>query len=277
MFRIGCHLSSSGGFLAMGKAAVSIGANTFQFFLRNPRGGAAKPLDPADIAAFNQYAAEHNLAQLLGHAPYTVNPCAAQAHLRQFAHDMVTDDLARLEHIPGSLYTFHPGSHVKQGVDVGVDYIAHMLNQVLKPGQSTVVLLETMAGKGTEIGGTFGELQEIIQKVALADHVGVCFDTCHVYDAGYDIVNNLDGVLGEFDKIIGLDKIKAIHLNDSVNPIASHKDRHAMIGEGHIGLEAFVRIVNHPALRDIPFYLETPTDLEGYGKEIAMLQGFVKT
>ena len=186
---------------------------------------------------------------------------------------MVTDDLARLEHIPGSLYTFHPGNHVGQGVDAGIDFIAQLLNQVLQAGQSTQVLLETMAGKATEIGGTFGELQEIIQKVALQAHVGVCFDTCHVYDAGYDIVNNLDGVLAEFDKIVGLDKIKAIHLNDSVNPIASHKDRHAMIGEGHIGLEAFGRIVNHPALKNTPFYLETPTDLDGYAKEIAMLRG----
>ena len=273
MIRIGCHLSSSGGFLAMGKEAVSINANTFQCFLRNPRGAAAKPLNLADVEAYNQYAADNDIKFLLGHAPYTANPCAAQPHLRDLARDMVADDLARLAHIPGSLYTLHPGNHVGQGVDAGIKLIADMLNDVLQAKQPTMVLLETMAGKGTEIGGAFEELKAIIRKVKLKKQVGVCFDTCHVFDAGYDIVNNLDGVLEEFDKTVGLSKIKAIHLNDSKNLMGSRVDRHEMIGEGRIGLEAFVRIVNHPALKDIPFYLETPTDLAGYAKEIATLRG----
>ncbi|MCL2286405.1 MAG: deoxyribonuclease IV [Firmicutes bacterium] len=272
MFRIGCHISSSKGFLAMGKEALAIKANTFQFFMRNPRGGAVKPLDLADVEAFRQLAAENDLRLLLGHAPYTVNPCAEKKHLREFAYDVIKDDLSRLQHIPGSLYTFHPGSHVQQGMEAGIALIAELLNNVLEPGQKTTVLLETMSGKGTEIGGNFQELQDIIAKVRLQEHIGVCFDTCHVYDAGYDIVNNLDGVLEEFDKVIGLDKLKAIHLNDSKNPIASHKDRHEKIGDGHIGLEAFARVINHPVLEDVPFYLETPNDMEGYALEIALLE-----
>jgi len=274
MLRIGCHLSSSKGFLSMGKEAVGIHANTFQFFMRNPRGGAVKPLDLADVDAFRQLAAEHNLQFLLGHAPYTVNPCAEKAHLREFARDVITDDISRLEHIPDSMYVFHPGSHVQQGTEMGITLIAEMLNEVLRPEQKTTVLLETMSGKGTEIGGTFEQLQEIIQKIELYEHIGVCLDTCHVYDAGYDIVNNLDGVLGEFDRIIGLNKLKAVHLNDSKNPIASHKDRHEKIGDGSIGIETFGRIINHPALKHLPFYLETPSDLDGYAHEIAMLKGF---
>jgi len=257
----------------MGKEAVSIGANTFQFFMRNPRGGAVKLLDLADIEAFCQFAAENDLQFLLGHAPYTVNPCAEKEHLRQFAHDIITDDISRLEHIPGSMYVFHPGSHVGQGIDVGIALIAGMLNRVLQPSQKTTVLLETMSGKGTEIGGTFEMLQDIIQRIELQEHIGVCLDTCHIYDAGCDIVNNLDGVLNEFDRVIGLNKLKAIHLNDSKNQLGSHKDRHEQIGDGSIGLDAFGRIINHPALKHLPFYLETPNDIEGYAREIAMLKG----
>jgi len=256
----------------MGKEAVRIKANTFQFFMRNPRGGVVKPLDLADIEAFRQFAAEHDLQFLLGHAPYTVNPCAEKGHLRKFAHDVITDDISRLEHIPGSMYVFHPGSHVQQGAEAGISLIAKMLNEVLQPGQKTTVLLETMSGKGTEIGGSFEELQDIIQRVELQEHVGVCFDTCHVYDAGYDIVKNIDQVIREFDQVVGLNKLKAIHLNDSKNTLGSHKDRHEKIGDGSIGLEAFGRIINHPALKHLPFYLETPNDIEGYEREIATLK-----
>lgn len=276
MLRIGCHLSSSKGYLAMGKEAVSIGANTFQFFTRNPRGGAVKPLDEVDISAYLAFAAENKLQPVLAHAPYTLNACAADEGLRTFARETMADDLHRLEHIPGCLYNFHPGSHVKQGVEIGIKYIAEMLNHVLKPQQSTTVLLETMSGKGSEIGRTFTELRAIIDMVELKEHLGVCLDTCHVFDAGYDIANNLDAVLDEFDKTIGLDTLKAIHLNDSMNPIESHKDRHQKIGDGNIGMEAFARIINHPALRTLPFYLETPNDVQGYAKEIAMLKSMYR-
>lgn len=276
MFQIGCHLSSSKGFLAMGKEAVKIGANTFQFFTRNPRGGAVKPLDLADIGAYLRFSDENNLQSILAHASYTLNPCAAKAHLRNFALDVMRDDLSRLEHIPGSMYNFHPGSHVEQGAETGINLIAQMLNRVLKPEQKTIVLLETMAGKGSEIGRSFEELQSIIEKVELKEYLGVCLDTCHVYDAGYDIVNELDTTLNTFDKVIGLNKLKAIHLNDSMNPFGSHKDRHEKIGKGKIGLEAFGRIINHVALKSLPIYLETPNDVKGYAQEIILLKGLRK-
>lgn len=272
MLKIGCHLSSSKGYLAMGKEAVKIGANTFQFFTRNPRGGAAKPLDEKDMEAFNQYAKEQGLTTILAHAPYTLNACAAKEDLREFAFQVMQDDFRRLSYIPGSMYNFHPGSHVKQGVEMGIELIAQHLNKVLEYNVNTTVLLETMAGKGSEVGRSFQELQAIIEKTEKKDQLGVCLDTCHVYDGGYDIVGNLDGVLQEFDEIIGLDRLKAIHLNDSKNPFASHKDRHEKIGEGSIGLEAVERIINHPKLRELPFYLETPNELEGYAKEIALLK-----
>ena len=237
--KIGCHLSASSGFLHMAKEAVSIGANTFQFFTRNPRGGAAKDLDPRDLAAFEEYRKEHGIEVILAHAPYTLNACSADEGIREFAWNTFEDDLKRMEMVPGNLYNFHPGSHVKQGVEIGTEYIVQMLNKVLKKEQTTTVLLETMAGKGSEIGRSFEELRAIMDGVELKDHLGVCLDTCHVYDAGYDIVNNLDGVLAEFDRIIGLDKLKAIHINDSKNPFESHKDRHEKIGQGSLGLDAF--------------------------------------
>ena len=273
MIKIGCHLSSSKGFLHMGKEAVSIGANTFQFFTRNPRGGAVKPLDLADIEAYRRFAAENYLFPILAHAPYTMNPCAEKKNLREFALDVMRDDISRLEHIPGSLYNFHPGSHVGQGVESGVNLIAQMLNMALKPEQKTIVLLETMAGKGSEIGRSFEELQSIIEKVELKHLLGVCLDTCHIHDAGYDIVNELDAVLEKFDKIIGLSRLKAIHLNDSMNPIGSHKDRHEKIGKGKLGLEAIKRIINHTELKSLPFFLETPNEIEGYAQEIVLLKG----
>lgn len=272
MLKIGCHLSSSKGYLAMGKEAVKIGANTFQFFTRNPRGGKAKPLDLDDIAAYRAFAQEHGLFLILAHAPYTLNACAADDGLRTFARETMTDDLARLENIPGSMYNFHPGSHVKQGAQVGIALIADHLNAILTPKLSTTVLLETMAGKGSEVGRNFQELQEILDRVELSEKMGVCLDTCHVSDGGYDLVHDLDGVLEEFDKVIGLEKLKAIHLNDSMNPLGSHKDRHQRLGEGTLGLEALTRIINHPALRDLPFYLETPNDLAGYAGEIALMK-----
>ena len=272
MLRIGCHLSSSKGFLAMGKDAVKINANTFQFFTRNPRGGKAKPLDLNDIEAYHAFAEEAGIDQILAHAPYTLNACAKDEGLRNFAKETMADDLDRLSHLPHAMYNFHPGSHVQQGMEAGITYIAGCLNEILKPDQDVTVLLETMAGKGSEVGGCFEELAAIIEQVELSDHLGVCLDTCHVYDAGYDIVNDLDGVLAEFDRAIGLPRLKAIHLNDSKNPFASHKDRHEKIGEGSIGLEAMVRIINHPLLRELPFYLETPNELPGYGAEIALLQ-----
>lgn len=272
MFKIGCHLSASKGFLAMGKEAVKIGGNTFQFFTRNPRGGAAKAIDEKDVKAFLAFAAENGIDIILAHAPYTLNACAADDKIRTFAKETMADDLQRMEYVPGNLYNFHPGSHVKQGVEIGIDKIADLLNEVLFEKQRTTVLLETMAGKGTEIGRSFEEIRAIMDKVELKDKLGVCLDTCHVYDAGYDIVNHLDEVLEQFDRIIGLDKLKAIHLNDSKNPFESHKDRHEKIGEGSIGIEAFTRIINHEKLKDLPFFLETPNEIEGYKQEIALLK-----
>lgn len=272
MLTVGCHLSSSKGYLAMGKDAVKINANTFQFFTRNPRGGNAKAIVPSDVEAYLAFAAEHNITRILAHAPYTLNACSADEHLREFARATMADDLARMEYTPGNCYNFHPGSHVKQGVEIGITYISDMLNAILKPDQTTTVLLETMAGKGSEIGRSFEELREILERVTLSDHMGVCLDTCHVWDGGYDIVNHLDEVLTEFDRVIGLSRLKAIHLNDSLNPLGAHKDRHARIGEGYIGKEALIRIINHPALRKLPFYLETPNELDGYAAEIALLR-----
>lgn len=272
MFKIGCHLSSSKGFLHMGKEAVKIGANTFQFFTRNPRGSRAKELDLEDIGRFREFAGEHGIEVILAHAPYTLNPCSKDERTREFAFETMEDDLRRMEFVPGNYYNFHPGSHVGQGSEVGIRQIAEVLNHILKPEQSTTVLLETMAGKGTEIGRSFEELQGILERVELSEHVGVCLDTCHVYDAGYDIVSSLDEVLETFDRVIGLEKLKALHINDSKNPFESHKDRHEKIGEGSLGLEAFVQMINHPKLRELPFYLETPNELEGYAKEIELLK-----
>ena len=273
MFTIGCHLSSSNGFLAMGETALSIGANTFQFFTRNPRGSKAKAIDEQDVAAFLALAQENGFGTLLAHAPYTINPCSKDERTREFARMTLADDLQRMEYLPGNLYNFHPGSHTGQGVEVGIAQIADTLNEILKPEQHTTVLLETMAGKGTEVGSRFEELRAILDRVTLSDHMGVCLDTCHVSDAGYDIVNDLDGVLTEFDRIVGLDRLKAIHVNDSMNPCGAHKDRHEKIGQGFLGTEAFGRIINHPALRDLPFLLETPNELPGYAAEIALLKG----
>ena len=272
MLNIGCHLSTTKGYENMGKEALKIGANTFQYFTRNPRGGKAKDINEKDILALRKLMEENNFAKILAHAPYTLNGCSADESTREFASEMMADDLERLKYLPTSLYNFHPGSHVKQGVDVGINYIVEMLNKVLKPEHTTIVLLETMAGKGTEVGRTFEEIAEIISRVELNEKMCVCLDTCHVYDAGYDIVNDLDGVLEEFDRIIGLDRLHAIHLNDSKNPFKSHKDRHEKIGEGEIGFEAIKRIINHPKLRNIPFFLETPNELDGYAKEIEMLK-----
>ena len=275
--KIGCHLSSSGGYLAMGQTAVSIGANVFQFFTRNPRGGAAKPIDKADVAAFNEYAAANGIGPILAHAPYTLNAAGAEERVREFAEMTMADDLRRLELTPGALYNFHPGSHVGQGAEKGIELISSMLRRIFDnfgSTPSTTVLLETMAGKGSEVGRNFEELRAIMDLSGL--NLGVCLDTCHIWDGGYDIVGNLDGVLEEFDRVIGLDKLKAIHLNDTMNTLAAHKDRHEKIGKGKIGLEAFERIVNHPKLRDLPFYLETPCDLQGYKDEIALLKGLQK-
>lgn len=269
---IGCHLSSSKGYLAMGKTALSIGANTFQFFTRNPRGGKAKAVDPQDAAALMKLAEENNFGPLLAHAPYTMNPCAAEPRLLEFAEMVMTEDLQALEYLPGNLYNFHPGSHVKQGAEIGIEKIAAMLNRVLFAGQHTTVLLETMAGKGSEVGRSFEELAAILDKVQLQDKMGVCLDTCHIFDAGYDIVNSLDEVLTSFDKLIGLGRLKAIHLNDSLNTLGSRKDRHACIGAGNIGLEALTSVINHPALKNLPFYLETPNELPGYAAEIKLLR-----
>ncbi|MGI5825156.1 MAG: deoxyribonuclease IV [Bacillota bacterium] len=276
MLKIGCHLSAAKGYLHMGKDAVKIGADTFQFFTRNPRGGKAKELDLEDMEKFAEFAENNGIGVILAHAPYTMNACSADAGLRDFAKEMMAEDLRRLEYLPGNLYNFHPGSHVKQGVDLGIEYISEMLNNVLKPEQQTVVLLETMAGKGSEVGRSFEELRRIIDQVEIKEKIGVCFDTCHVFDGGYDIVENLDGVLKEFDDIIGLQRLYAVHLNDSKNPLGSHKDRHEKIGEGSIGLEAMGRIINHPALRDLPFFLETPNELSGYAAEIALLKSLYK-
>lgn len=272
MLKIGCHLSSSKGYAAMGREARRIGADTFQFFTRNPRGGSAKQIDPEDVAEFLAFAKAQGIERILAHAPYTLNACSADPHVREFARNTMADDLERLEFTPGNYYNFHPGSHVKQGAEKGIEYISGMLNTVLKPGQHTTVLLETMSGKGSEVGRSFEELRAILDRVELSDQMGVCLDTCHVWDAGYDIAGNLDGVLEEFDRIIGLGRLKAIHLNDSMNPLGAAKDRHAKIGEGRIGLRALSGVVCHPALRELPFYLETPNDLDGYAREIALMK-----
>ncbi len=284
-FTIGAHLSISKGYLAAAREAVSIGANTFQFFTRNPRGGAAKPLDPSDIHAFVSFCADNGISTILAHAPYTLNACAAKPDLRAYARDVMADDLQRLETIHQAalqlnrpnfhfhtLYNFHPGSHVDQGTEVAIPLIASMLNSILTPNLHTTVLLETMAGKGSEVGRSFEELQDIINRVSLQDRVGVCLDTCHVSDAGYDIVGNLDGVLQQFDSVIGIDRLHAIHLNDSKNPLGSHKDRHELIGKGFLGLDAIARVINHPLLHALPFFLETPNDVPGYATEIALLR-----
>ncbi|MDR1406941.1 MAG: deoxyribonuclease IV [Tannerella sp.] len=276
MFRIGCHLSASKGFLAMGTEAVRIGANTFQFFTRNPRGGSAKDIDENDVAAFLTLAKAHDISSIVAHAPYTLNACAVDASIRRFAFETMKDDLRRMEYVPGNYYNFHPGSHVQQGVEKGIDLIVEMLNRVLTPGQSTTVLLETMAGKGSEVGRSFEELRTIIDRVELNSRLGVCLDTCHIFDGGYDIIHHLDNVVSEFDQIIGLERLHAIHLNDSLNMLNSHKDRHAKIGEGNIGLEAIVRVINHPALRHLPFNLETPNEIDGYAAEIKLLKSLYK-
>ena len=278
MLKIGCHLSASKGYTHMGKEALSIDANTFQFFTRNPRGSKAKAIDEKDIKGLLEIVEENQFAPLLGHAPYTLNAASADQRTRDFAFEVLLDDLVRMEHLPNNYYNFHPGSHVGQGMEKGIDLIAQALNFILTPNQTTIVLLETMAGKGSEVGGRFEELRQIIDKVKLDRKVGICLDTCHVYDAGYDIVSNLDGVLDEFERIIGLDKLYAVHLNDSKNSMGSRKDRHEKIGEGNLGFEAISRIINHPKLCRLPFYLETPNELSGYEKEIKMLravsQGF---
>ena len=269
---IGNHLSSAKGYEAMGKQAVRLGGETFAFFTRNPRGGKAKEIKPEDVEKFLEIAKEQHFGKIVAHAPYTMNACAAKEDIRELAHTMFTDDLKRMEYTPGNYYNFHPGSHVGQGTETGITLIAELLNQVLYPEQTTTVLLETMAGKGSEVGRNFEELQAIIERVDLKEKIGVCLDTCHVWDGGYDIVNDLDGVLEEFDRIIGLEKLKAIHLNDSLNDLGSHKDRHARIGEGRIGLEALVRVIRHPRLEGIPFILETPNDDEGWAAEIRNLR-----
>ena len=272
MLHIGCHLSSTKGFAAMGRQALELGADTFQFFTRNPRGSRAKDLDTADAAVLADLLRERHFAPIIAHAPYTLNLCGAQESNRTFARDTMADDLRRLEYLPGQYYNFHPGSHVGQGVERGISYIAEGLNAILRENQTTTVLLETMAGKGSEVGGRFEELREILDRVVLADQMGVCLDTCHVSDGGYDIIHNLDGVLTEFDRVIGLHRLKAVHLTDSQNPTGARKDRHARIGEGCIGLEALGRVVRHPALRNLPFCLETPNELPGYAREIALMR-----
>ena len=272
MLHIGCHLSASKGYLHMGREAVSIGANTFQFFTRNPRGSRAKAIDPADAAALVAFLRDNRFGPVVAHAPYTINPCSKDERTREFALQTMADDLVRMEYLPGNYYNFHPGSHTGLGTEAGISLIAETLNTILKPEQTTVVLLETMAGKGTEIGGRLEELREILDRVELQGHMGVCLDTCHVSDGGYDIIGDLDGVLEEFDRVLGLHRLKAIHLNDSKNPLGARKDRHACIGEGEIGLEALARVVRHPALKDLPFCLETPNELPGYAKEIALMR-----
>ena len=273
MLHIGCHLSASGGYRRMAEEALSIGADTFQFFTRNPRGGASKPLDPDDMAACAAICREHHFAPLVAHAPYTLNPCGSEQRVRAFARQVFADDLAILEHLPGNYYNFHPGSHVGQGIEAGVALVTELLNEVLKPGWKTTVLLEAMAGKGSEVGSRFEELKAIIDGTERGDELGVCLDTCHIFCAGYDVVGDLDGVLKEFDRIIGIDRLKAIHLNDSMQPFGSHKDRHEQIGQGTLGLDAIRRIISHPSLRDLPFILETPhEDVSGYAMEIRTLK-----
>lgn len=272
MLKIGSHISSSKGYVAMGKQALKLGANTFAFFTRNPRGGSAKEIRQEDVDSFLAFWKEKGYGQIVAHAPYTLNACSDKEEVRRFARETFADDLKRMEYTPGNYYNFHPGSHVGQGVELGVCLIAKMLNDCLWEDMTTTVLLETMSGKGSEIGRSFQELREIIDETHLSHKLGICLDTCHVWDAGYDIVNDLDWVLEEFDKIIGLERLKAIHINDSMNGLGSHKDRHARIGEGAIGLEAFVRLINHPALHHLPFILETPNDDPGWTKEIALLR-----
>jgi len=272
MLNIGCHLSASDGYVAMAKQAIEIGANTFQFFTRNPRGFKAKDIDTQDVKEFLEIIKENKFVKILAHAPYTLNPCSADKRVRDLAKEIFIDDLKRMEYTPNNMYNFHPGSHVGQGIDAGIKIISETLNEVLTKEQTTTVLLETMAGKGSEVGSKFEELKQIIDLVELKDKVGVCLDTCHIYDGGYDIVNDLDAVIKQFDDIIGLEKLKAIHLNDTKNPFASHKDRHEKIGEGHLGLEAISKVINHPKLKKLPFYLETPNEIDGYAKEIKMLK-----
>lgn len=272
MLKIGCHLSCAKGFEAMAKDALKIDANVFQFFTRNPRGSKAKAIDPDDVKRFLELAKANDFGVVLAHAPYTLNACSKEEKTREFALQTMADDMKRMEYIPNSLYNFHPGSHVGQGAEVGIEQIAQLLNMILSPEQTTTVLLETMAGKGTEIGRSFEELRAVIDRVELNEKLGVCFDTCHVFDSGYDIVNNLDEVIEEFDNTVGLERLKAIHLNDSMNICGSHKDRHEKIGCGNIGLETIARIINHPKLRRLPFYLETPNNLDGYAKEISLLR-----
>lgn len=273
---IGNHLSASKGYAAMGKAALALDANTFAFFTRNPRGGKAKEIDEKDVEKFLNFAKEHEFGKIVAHAPYTMNLCAAKEDVRSFSKEMLLDDLKRMEYTPYNYYNFHPGSHVGQGAEKGIELIAETLNEALKPEQTTTVLLETMAGKGTEVGRTFEELREILDRVELNDKMGVCLDTCHVWDGGYDIVNDLDGVLNEFDRVIGLDRLKAVHFNDSMNDCGSHKDRHAKIGEGKIGAEAMRRVALHPLLEGRPFILETPNDDEGYRREIQMVREWTR-
>lgn len=274
MLNIGCHLSVSKGFEAMGKQALEINANTFQFFTRNPRGGKAKDIEQKDINALLELMKNNNFSKILAHAPYTLNPCSKDEKTREFAYQTLEDDLKRMEFLPNNLYNFHPGSHVGQGIEKGIQLITEALNSVLKTDMTTTVLLETMAGKGSEVGSKFEELQAIISGVQLKDKMGVCLDTCHVFDAGYNIKDNLEAVLEEFDRVIGIERLKAIHLNDSKNPFASHKDRHEKIGKGYIGLEAFERIVTHPILCKFPFFLETPNEIDGYAEEIKILRNF---
>lgn len=272
MFKIGFHLSSSKGYLAMGETAIDIDANTFQFFTRNPRGSKAKAINPKDTAALQKLMHENNFEIILAHAPYTLNACSSEAKTREFALMTMMDDMERMEYLPYNLYNFHPGSHVGQGAEKGIEQVIDLLNKILKPDQTTTVLLETMSGKGTEVGRSFEELRRIIDGVALSEKLGICLDTCHVYDAGYDIVKDLDGVLSHFDSVIGLQRLKAIHLNDSKNPMGSRKDRHEKVGKGYIGIEAMERIINHPSLRNLPFFLETPNELDGYAEEIKLLR-----
>lgn len=272
MLLLGCHLSAAKGYAYMGREAVSIGANTFQFFTRNPRGGSAKALDPEDVTRFRDFAAQAGIPVILAHAPYTLNGCSGDENVRRFARETMADDLRRMEATPGNLYNFHPGSHVGQGVEAGITLIAQMLNQTLFPEMTTTVLLETMAGKGSEVGGRFEELREILDRAELSARMGVCLDTCHLNDAGYDVAGDLDGVLTAFDKVIGLERVRAVHINDSKNPLGARRDRHEKIGEGFLGLDAIVRVMTHPALRDKPFYLETPNELDGYAREIALLK-----
>ncbi len=276
MFKIGCHLSASKGYMHMAKEIISIDGNTFQFFTRNPRGGAAKEIDMNDINKFNEFSVANEIDIVLAHAPYTINVASDKESIRRFGIDTMKEDIERLELINNSYYNFHPGSHVGQGVEVGIKFVIDALNEVIKPNQKTIVLLETMAGKGSEIGRSFEEIRAIIDGVVYKDRVGVCLDTCHVYDAGYDIVNKLDCVLDEFDRVIGLDRLKAIHINDSKNPFESHKDRHEKIGEGSLGFEAFGRIINNERIKELPFYLETPNELAGWGEEIALLKSVRK-